>query len=308
MDIGLIGLGRMGFNLARNLRDHGHRVVVYNRSPEKVRQAEAEGFEGTYRPGELVGRLQPPRHVWLMLPAGRPVDDVIDALVPHLRAGDVVIDGGNSHWQDTLRRSEHLKAYGLRLVDVGTSGGIEGARHGACTMIGADEDLFARLEPVFRDISVPGGYLRTGPVGSGHFVKMVHNGIEYGMLQAIGEGFEILSRAPFPLDLRAVAAVYARGSVIRGWLMELTERALARDPKLERIAGVVHHSGEGRWTAETALALGVPAPVITTSVFMRYRSEQAESFGAKVIAALRGEFGGHPVEPAAAQGPAVARP
>lgn len=300
MELGLIGLGRMGFNLARNLKDHGHRVVAYNRSPDKVRQAESEGIEGAYTLEHLASRLDSPRHVWLMLPAGRPVDDTIDTLLPLSQPGDVILDGGNSHWQDTLRRAERLRAHGLHLVDVGTSGGIEGARHGVCTMVGADDALFARLEPVFRDISVPGGCLHAGPVGSGHFAKMVHNGIEYGMLQAIGEGFEVLSKAPFPFDLRAVAAVWSHGSVIRGWLMELTERALARDPRLASVAGVVHHSGEGRWTAEAALALGVPAPVIATSVFMRYRSEQAQSFAARLVAALRREFGGHPVEPGVA--------
>ena len=301
MEIGLVGLGRMGLNLARNLLDHGHRVVVYNRTLDKVRRAEAEGLVPAYSLAELAQRLTPPRHVWLMLPAGPVVDEVADRLLEHLAPGDVILDGGNSHWQHTVARAQRLASHGLHLVDVGTSGGVEGARRGACTMIGADGALFARLEPLFRDLSVPGGYLHTGPVGSGHFVKMVHNGIEYGMLQALGEGFEILRRAPFQFDLRAVAGVYSHGSVIRGWLMELLEQALAREPGLESISGVMHHSGEGRWAAETALALGVPAPILTASVFMRYRSEQAESFAGKVVAALRREFGRHPVESAVDQ-------
>lgn len=296
MEIGLVGLGRMGFNLALNMRDKGHRVVAYNRTAEKTRKAEQEGITGAYSLRELVDKLTPPRVVWLMVPAGPPVDELINQLVPLLSKGDTLIDGGNSFYKDTLRRSPVVQAKGVNFVDVGTSGGIEGARNGACTMIGASDEIFARLEPLFRDISVPDGYLHTGPNGTGHFVKMVHNGIEYGMLQAIGEGFELLSKSPFTLNYREIARVWDHGSVIRGWLMELMERAFGKDARLEGIRGVMHSSGEGLWTAQTALELGVPAPVITESVFMRFRSEQEDSFAGKVVAALRNEFGAHQFE------------
>ncbi len=295
MEIGLIGLGKMGFNLALNMAEKGHRVVAYNRSPEKTKKAEAQGITGAYTLPELAAKLAPPRVVWLMLPAGAPVDEILTALVPFLAAQDTVIDGGNSHYHDSLRRAQELQAKGINFVDAGTSGGTAGARHGACLMIGADDEIFAHLEPLFKEISVPGGYLHTGPPGSGHFVKMIHNGIEYGMLQAIGEGLEILARGPFALNLTEIARVWSHGSVIRGWLMELTARALAKDPHLEKIKGIVHSSGEGLWAVETALALGVPAPVTAAALFMRYRSEQEDSFAGKVVAALRHEFGGHEV-------------
>lgn len=298
MEIGLIGLGKMGFNLALNMVEKGHRVVAYNRSPEKTKKAETRGIGGVYSLPELVAGLVPPRVIWLMLPAGSPVEEMLSGLVPLLAPGDTIIDGGNSDYRNTLRRARDLQAKGINFVDAGTSGGTEGARRGACLMVGAAEEVFSRLEPLFRDLSVPGGYLHTGPPGSGHFVKMVHNGIEYGMLQAIGEGFEILARGPFPLNLPEIARVWEHGSVIRGWLMELTARALAKDARLEKIKGVVHSSGEGRWAVETALALGVPAPVTAAALFMRYRSEQEESFAGKVVAALRYEFGGHEAEKA----------
>jgi len=298
LEIGLIGLGKMGFNLALNMVEKGHRVVAYNRSPEKTKKAETRGIGGVYSLPELVAGLVPPRVIWLMLPAGSPVEEMLSGLVPLLAPGDTIIDGGNSDYRNTLRRARDLQAKGINFVDAGTSGGTEGARRGACLMVGAAEEVFSRLEPLFRDLSVPGGYLHTGPPGSGHFVKMVHNGIEYGMLQAIGEGFEILARGPFPLNLPEIARVWEHGSVIRGWLMELTARALAKDARLEKIKGVVHSSGEGRWAVETALALGVPAPVTAAALFMRYRSEQEESFAGKVVAALRYEFGGHEAEKA----------
>lgn len=302
MQVGFIGLGRMGFNLTLNLLDHGYEVVAYNRSPGKTKQAVEASAQGAYSLKEVAARLAPPRVVWLMLPAGPPVDEVLAGLAPLLAAGDIIIDGGNSYYRDTLRRYRELREQELHLVDAGTSGGIEGARHGACFMVGAEEEIFARLEPLLADLSVPGGYLHTGPPGSGHFVKMVHNGIEYGMLQALAEGFEILARGPFPLDLREAARLFDHGSVIRGWLVELLAQALAEDPGLEAIQGVVHSSGEGAWTVQTAVELGVPAPVIAQAVFMRYRSEQTESFAGKVVAALRQQFGDHPVEPARAGG------
>jgi len=298
LETGLIGLGKMGFNLALQMADKGHRVIVYNRSPEKTKKAAEQGLEGAFSLPELTARLAPPRTIWLMLPAGPPVEEILSALVPLLAPEDTIIDGGNSDYRDTLRRARDLQAKGINLVDAGTSGGTEGARRGACLMVGAAKEVFGRLEPLFRDLSVPGGCLHTGPPGSGHFIKMVHNGIEYGMLQAIGEGFELLARGPFALNLPEIARVWEHGSVIRGWLMELTARALAKDPRLEKIKGIVHSSGEGRWAVETALALGTPAPVTAAALFQRYRSEQEESFAGKVVAALRHEFGGHAVEPA----------
>ncbi|MBE3574257.1 MAG: decarboxylating 6-phosphogluconate dehydrogenase [Firmicutes bacterium] len=307
MQVGLIGLGRMGYNLALNMRDKGHQVVAFNRSPEKVRQIEAEGgITGAYTLEELVQKLAPPRTIWMMIPAGEAVEEMIRRLTPLLSRGDLLIDGGNSFYQDTLRRAEQLRPTGIHFMDVGTSGGIEGARYGACTMAGGDDEDFARVEPLLRDISVAQGYIHAGPVGSGHFVKMVHNGIEYGMMQAMGEGFEVLAKGPFSLNLKEVARVWNHGSVIRGWLMELAESAFAKDPRLEAIRGVMHSSGEGLWTAQTALNLGIPAPIIALSVMMRHRSEQDESFAGKVVAALRNEFGGHAVEKAPGKEPGPA--
>ncbi|ABY94630.1 MULTISPECIES: phosphogluconate dehydrogenase (NAD(+)-dependent, decarboxylating) [Thermoanaerobacter] len=296
MKVGLIGLGRMGFNLALNMRDHGHEVVVYNRSPEKIKEAEKEGIKGAYTIEDLVKNLERRRIIWLMVPAGDPVDEMIEKLVPLLEEHDIIIDGGNSYYKDTLRRYEMLKEKGIDFVDVGTSGGIEGARHGACTMIGAEDEVFKYIEPLIRDISAENGYLHTGKNGSGHFAKMVHNGIEYGMMQAIGEGFEVLEKSQFDFDLKEVARVWSHGSVIRGWLMELMEKAFEKDPKLSGIKGIMHSSGEGLWTVEEALNLKVPVPVIAQSLFMRYRSEQEDTFAGKVVAALRNEFGGHAVE------------
>ncbi|SMB98971.1 6-phosphogluconate dehydrogenase (decarboxylating) [Thermanaeromonas toyohensis ToBE] len=296
MQVGLIGLGKMGLNLALNMRDHGHEVIGYARTKETVDRAKGEGIKGVYSLEELVKKLIPPRLIWLMVPAGETVDMVINQLIPFLSKGDIIVDGGNSYYRDTLRRYEVLKAQGLRFADIGTSGGIEGARWGICAMVGAEEELFQYLEPLLKDISAPGGYLHTGPCGSGHFVKMVHNGIEYGMMQAIGEGMEILAKGPFKLDLPAIARVWRHGSVIRGWLMDLTERVLSKSGDLKDIRDVIHHSGEGLWTVEEALRLGVPVPVISLALMVRFRSEQEESFAGKVVAALRHEFGGHEVE------------
>ncbi|SNS58755.1 6-phosphogluconate dehydrogenase [Anaerovirgula multivorans] len=296
MEIGIIGLGKMGYNLALNIKDHHYRVVAYNRSHEKIKEAEAEGLIGAYSIEELVSKLSMPRIIWLMVPAGDPVDEMIENLIPLLDKGDIIIDGGNSNYKDTLRRYKMLKEKGLHFVDVGTSGGVEGARNGACMMIGAEEHVFKVIEPIIKDICLEKGYLHTGKSGSGHFVKMIHNGIEYGMLQAMGEGFEILEKSQFDLDYKEVAKVWNHGSVIRGWLMELMERAFEKDPQLESIKGIVHSSGEGLWTVQEALELQVPAPAITDSLFVRYRSQQEDTFTGKVIAALRNEFGGHSVE------------
>ncbi len=293
MKLGIIGLGRMGYNLALNAREHGHHVVVFNRTLEKIKEAEKEGLIGAYSIEELVKKLEGRRVIWLMVPAGNSVDEMIDKLVPLLSKQDIIIDGGNSNYKDTLRRYDYLKSKGIDFVDIGTSGGIEGARNGACTMIGAETEVFEFLEPFIKDISIENGYLHTGANGSGHFVKMVHNGIEYGMMQAIGEGFELLEKSQFSLDFEKVAKVWNHGSVIRGWLMELTENAFRKDSQLDAIKGVMYSSGEGLWTVQEALELKVPATVITQSLLMRYRSEQEDTFTGKVVAALRNEFGGH---------------
>jgi 6-phosphogluconate dehydrogenase len=295
MEIGLIGLGKMGYNIALNMKEKGHRVVAYNRSLEKVKAIEKEGVEGAYSIQELTEKFSGRKAIWIMVPAGSPVDEMIEKLVPHLNEGDIVIDAGNSHYKDTLRRYQELKEKNIDFVDVGTSGGTSGARWGACTMIGAEDDVFQYLEPIFKDICVEKGYLHTGENGTGHFVKMIHNGIEYGMMQAIGEGFEILHTSSFDLNLEKVAQVWNHGSVVRSWLMELTESAFKKRPQLEDITGVIRSSGEGLWTVQEALELKVPAPVITQSLFTRYGSEQQESFSGKVVAALRDEFGGHGV-------------
>ena len=296
MKLGLIGLGRMGFNLALNMRDNGHKVVCFNRSKEKVEEAIKEGMDGAFSIEELVSKLEGRKVIWLMLPAGEIIDQMIETLVPMLNNGDIIIDGGNSNYKDTLRRYENLKPTGIDFVDVGTSGGIEGARNGACTMIGAEDSVFSYIEELLRDVSVENGYLHCGANGSGHFVKMVHNGVEYGMMQAIGEGFEILKKSRFDLDMEKVAKVWNHGSVIRGWLMELAQNAFSKDENLDKIKGVMYSSGEGLWTVQEALELKVPATVITESLMMRYRSEQEDTFTGKVVAALRNEFGGHAVK------------
>ncbi|WP_029423082.1 phosphogluconate dehydrogenase (NAD(+)-dependent, decarboxylating) [Alicyclobacillus macrosporangiidus] len=296
MRLGLIGLGKMGFHLGLNLMEHGHEVVAYDLSSDAIRRFVEAGGRGAASVAELVDSLPAPRVVWLMVPQGKPVDDLLAEITPRLAPGDIVIEGGNSHYQDSVRRAAELKELGIHFLDVGTSGGIEGARHGACYMIGGDPDAFAQVEVLFRDTAVPGGYLYTGPSGSGHYAKMVHNGIEYGMMAAIGEGFEILEKSRYDYDFAALARVWSNGSVIRGWLMELTQRAFEKDPKLSGIRGVMHSSGEGKWTVQEALELQAAAPVIALSLLMRYRSLEDDTFTGKVVAALRNEFGGHAVE------------
>lgn len=296
MQIGFIGLGKMGFNLVQNLVQHQHQVVAYDIDNQLVTKIKDEGATGVTSLAELVGALDKPRAIWLMIPAGPSVDAVLTELKPHLDADDLVIDGGNSNYKDSMRRAEDLKKQGVQYLDCGTSGGTSGARNGACTMIGGEKAAFSRVEAVFKDISVENGYLHTGAVGSGHFVKMVHNGIEYGMMQAIAEGFEVFEKSGFDLDFQAIAGLFNHGSVVRGWLMELTENAFSKDPKLATIRGRMNASGEGKWTLETALDLGVPTPVIALSLMMRYRSLQDDTFTGKVVAALRNEFGGHAVE------------
>lgn len=296
MKLGLIGLGRMGFNLALNAKDRGHEVVCFNRSREKVEEAMKQGLIGADSIEDLVNKLEGRRVIWVMLPAGELIDQMIKTLIPMLNKGDIIIDGGNSNYKDTLRRYEEIKPTGIDFVDIGTSGGIDGARNGACTMIGAEKQVFQYIEGFIKDISVENGYLHCGENGSGHFVKMVHNGVEYGMMAAIGEGFEILEKSRFDLDYEKVSRVWNNGSVIRGWLMELAENAFRKDENLDKIKGTMYSSGEGLWTVQEALDLKVPATVITQSLLMRYRSEQEDTFTGKVVAALRNEFGGHAVK------------
>lgn len=295
MKIGLVGLGKMGLNLGQNLLDHGHQVVAFDVNPEAVEKMKEFGASGAQSYRELVEGLESPRVIWLMIPHSV-VDSALLEIVPLLSKGDIVIEAGNSHYKETIRRYNELKEAGIHFMDAGTSGGMEGARHGACYMIGGDADAWAQVEPIFRDTAVPNGYLYAGGAGSGHFLKMVHNGIEYGMMAAIGEGFEVLEKSEFDYDYEKVARVWSHGSVIRSWLMELTENAFSKDSKLEGIKGVMHSSGEGKWTVETALDLQCATPVIAMSLLMRYRSLETDTFTGKVVAALRNEFGGHAVE------------
>ncbi|MED1421001.1 decarboxylating 6-phosphogluconate dehydrogenase [Bacillus smithii] len=297
MKIGLIGLGKMGLNLGQNLIDHRHEVVAYDVNPQAVEEIQKYGAQGTSSLQELVDSLEKPRIVWIMVPHGV-VDSVLSDLKPLLEKDDIVIEAGNSHYKESIRRYNELKEAGIRFMDAGTSGGMEGARHGACYMVGGDPEAWNIVEPIFRDTAVENGYLYAGKPGSGHFLKMVHNGIEYGMMAAIGEGFEVLEKSDFDFDYEKVARVWNNGSVIRSWLMELTERAFSKDAKLDGIKGVMHSSGEGKWTVETALDLQTATPVIALSLLMRYRSLENDTFTGKVVAALRNEFGGHAVEKA----------
>jgi 6-phosphogluconate dehydrogenase len=296
MQIGMIGLGRMGGNMTTRLLRDGHEVVAYARHADAVEAAAKQGAVPAKDLQDLVAKLAPPRHVWLMVPSGAPVTDTIAALVPLLSAGDVIVDGGNSYYRDSIRRAEELAAKGLQFVDCGTSGGVWGLENGYCLMIGAEREVIERLQPVFTTLAPVDGWLHVGPAGAGHFVKMVHNGIEYGMLQAYGEGFELLDASRFELDLPRIAALWNRGSVVRSWLLELAELALEKDPDLSSIRGYVEDSGEGRWTVVEAIEHDVPATVLAHSLFARFRSRQDDSFGAKLIAALRQEFGGHAVK------------
>ncbi|OGX79617.1 6-phosphogluconate dehydrogenase (decarboxylating) [Exiguobacterium sp. SH31] len=291
MKIGLIGLGKMGYNLALNLSDHGHTVIGTDASSVEATTA----FEIVPTLKDVVDKLEAPRVVWAMVPAGEITETVLTELFERLEPGDIVIDGGNSNYKLSVARAEQFAEKNISFFDCGTSGGTDGARNGACTMVGGDAKAWPTIEPIFKDLSVENGYLYTGPAGSGHFLKMIHNGIEYGMMQAIAEGFDILEKSPFDYDYEQVARVWNHGSVVRSWLMELTENAFKKDAKLDEIRGVMHSSGEGKWTVETALELQAAAPVIAMSLMMRYRSLEDDTFSGKVVAALRNEFGGHAV-------------
>lgn len=293
MQAGFIGLGKMGANMAEHLLEQGHELVVYDLSPKAVEAMVALGATGAASLAELVGSLEAPRVIWMMVPAGNPVDDTIAQLLPHLDAGDVLVDGGNSRYTDSMRRAEALAGQGVRFLDAGTSGGLEGARDGACVMVGGERSAYDLLEPILRDLCVPEGYAYLGPSGAGHYAKMVHNGIEYGMMQAMGEGFDLLEASSFGFDLEEVARVWSNGSVIRGWLMELMQRAFSKDARLEGLQGRIADSGEGRWTIEAALEHQVATPVLAAALLRRYRSRTDGNLSDRVVAALRHEFGGH---------------
>ncbi len=297
MKLAMIGLGKMGFNMAKRLLQGGHDVVVYNRTREKTDELAQEGAIPAYALEEVAENLSSPRVVWIMLPAGPVVDEHVDQFGSLLSSGDIVVDGGNSYFKDDLKHEALLKEKNVRYMDAGVSGGVWGLQIGYCLMVGGDSEVYRIVEPALATLAPKDGYLHCGPVGSGHFVKMVHNGIEYGLMQAYAEGFEILSKSQFSksMDFQKIAHLWNQGSVIRSWLLELAESAFSRDPKLDTIKGYVVDSGEGRWTVQQAVDLGVPAPVIATSLFTRFASRMDDSFGNKVLAALRHEFGGHAV-------------
>ena len=298
MDIGMIGLGRMGANMTQRLIQGGHRVVVTDLNPQSIAGAVAHGAIAAPTLDDMVAALPPRRAIWMMVPAGQPVQHTVDALASKLSPGDVLVDGGNSNYHDSIRRAEQVRANRIEYVDAGVSGGIWGLHEGFCLMVGGSSDAFAHLEPALRALAPVDGYAHVGPSGAGHFAKMIHNGIEYAMIAAYGEGFELLDGSPFDFDLHRIAALWNRGSVVRSWLLELTERALEHDPHLERIRGYIEDSGEGRWTVQEAIDRGVPLPVITLSLMGRFASRQETSFAAKMQAALRNEFGGHAVRAA----------
>jgi 6-phosphogluconate dehydrogenase len=296
MRIGFVGLGRMGANMVRRLVRDGHEVVAYNRTPEKTREIMGEGADGAFSLDELVAKLPAPRAVWVMVPAGDATEAMIAELMELLAPGDTIIDGGNTNFHDDVRRHAMVAEKGLKYVDAGTSGGVWGLQVGYCMMVGGDRDAVEPLEPVFRTLAPPDGYAHVGGPGAGHYVKMVHNGIEYGLMQAYAEGLENMHAGDYDLDLAQVAGIWRYGSVVRSWLLDLLYDALSKNPEFEGIRDWVADSGEGRWTVQEAIDHDVPAPVITLSLQARFRSRQEASYGAKVLAALRNEFGGHVVK------------
>jgi 6-phosphogluconate dehydrogenase len=298
MQLAMIGLGKMGGNMTERLMRDGHQLVAFDRDAATVSKYQKVGAKPAKDLADVTRQLGGRRIVWIMVPAGKPVDDTIDVLLPALSRGDILIDGGNSMYKDTRARAERLAAKGIHFIDAGTSGGVWGLENGYCLMVGGADEAVKHCEPIFLSLAQPGGYAHVGPAGAGHYVKMVHNGIEYGLLQAFAEGYEILSASKsYPdLDLHEIAELWQHGSVVRSWLNELAVRAFDKDAKLDKLKGYVAESGEGRWTVAEAIEEDVPAPVITLSLLMRLRSRQEDSFAGKVIAALRNEFGGHAVK------------
>jgi 6-phosphogluconate dehydrogenase len=296
MELGFVGLGKMGLNMVTRLTRGGHRVVAFDRSADAVHRAVEAGATGAQDLAALVAQLHAPRAVWVMVPAGAPTESTVAALGDLLSSGDTIIDGGNTNYHDDVRRATALASQGVTYIDAGTSGGIWGLQEGYCLMVGGSETGCARLEPVFLTLAPPDGYLRVGGPGAGHYVKMVHNAIEYGLMQAYAEGFELLHKSDYGIDLAKVSALWMRGSVVRSWLLELTARALADDPKLAALEGYVEDSGEGRWTLQEAMDTAVPMPVLAASLFARFRSREQNPFADRMLAALRQQFGGHAVK------------
>ena len=297
MELAIVGLGRMGGNMARRLHQAGHRVVAFNRSPEKTKEIMGEGLEGGFDPAEVVKMLAKPRIVWLMVPAGDATEETMNEFAALLEKGDTIVDGGNSNFKDSKRRHAAMLEKGINFIDAGISGGIWGLVNGYGTMVGGDAEAVNKLEPIFKSLAPEGGYVYCGPAGAGHYTKMVHNGIEYGLMQAYAEGFEIMHASEYPLDLEKISKAWMHGTVIRSWLLELAGRAFEMNgTDLKDIKGWVADSGEGRWTVADAIDHDVPAPIITLSLLQRFSSRQEESYSAKVTAALRQQFGGHAVK------------
>lgn len=295
MKIGFVGLGKMGANMVERLLQHGHEVVVYNLTKPEIDAAVKKGAIGSSSLSEMTGLLPDKKVIWLMVPSGKPVDENINSLSHLLKGGDIIIDGGNSYWKQTRARGIDLAKLGINFIDCGTSGGVWGLKNGYSLMSGGNKEAVEYVYPVFKALAPEGGYTYCGESGAGHYVKMIHNGIEYGMMQAYAEGFEILKTSPFEIDVEKVASGWMHGSVVQSWLLELAVKAFKEDPGLDSIKGYVEDSGEGRWTIEAAIEQNVPAHVITSSLYTRFESRQPDSFAMKVLAALRNQFGGHKV-------------
>ncbi|HWW81948.1 MAG TPA: decarboxylating 6-phosphogluconate dehydrogenase [Vicinamibacterales bacterium] len=300
MQLGFVGLGRMGLNMVTRLERDGHRVLAYDQSQGAIERSEAAGAQGAGSLADLVAALAAPRAIWVMVPAGPATESTITTLSTLLSADDVIIDGGNTNFHDDVRRAQELSAKGIHYIDAGTSGGIWGLEEGYCLMVGGEESVCRRLEPIFLSLAPPDGYLRVGDHGAGHYVKMIHNGIEYGLMQAYAEGLELMHESSYKLDLDAIAKLWGHGSVVRSWLLELIARALSEDPGLSNLEAFVEDSGEGRWTLHEGIDRGVPLPVLTAALFTRFRSREKNPFAERLLAAMRNQFGGHAVKPAAA--------
>ena len=296
MQLGFVGLGRMGLNMVTRLTRGAHQVAAYDRSPDAVARAEAAGARGADSIDALIAALAPPRAVWIMVPAGDPTESTVTALADRLAPDDVIVDGGNTKFHDDVRRAAALRAKGIHYIDAGTSGGIWGLTEGYCLMVGGDADICRRLEPIFRTLAPEQGYLRVGDHGAGHYVKMIHNGIEYGLMQAYAEGFELMHASTYTIDLAAVSALWNHGSVVRSWLLELIARALEEDHDLSDLEGYVEDSGEGRWTLQEGIDRSVPLPALTAALFTRFRSRESNPFADRMLAAMRNQFGGHAVK------------